>query len=360
MSRGGTVVSTVAMWDSPPDGEVASGTKLETEFVEGVAQEGKYGWIDGIADRKWWICYRQEGERKVPYCPDSDGRIKTTDPTSLDDAGTLLDAHDAVKTSKAKQGEDDCLDGFGIVIHEETDLVGIDLDNVVDGDAVANWAVDVVDQIGSYAELSPSGSGLHILAWAPDGIDESYSNRGDVGDENQHIEIYDSDRYFTFTAESVDRTDNEIVEAGAQVRDLQRALCDLRETPEGEQSVNKQEEDPETGENNKSPIGGVESVSSKQRSGGQSDRSDQELITQACQADDDFRSLWEGDSSTYESRSEADQALANKLIWWTETDYQRTKQLMRESALYREKFDEERGDGTYLDLTVDTAVKMNG
>jgi hypothetical protein len=33
---------------------------------------------------------------------------------------------------------------------------------------------------------------------------------------------------------------------------------------------------------------------------------------------------------------------------------------MRESALYREKFNEERGDRTYLDLTVDTAVDMNG
>jgi len=348
------------MWDSPPDDEVVSGTKLETEFVEGVAQEGKYGWIDGIADRKWWICYRQEGERKVPYCPDLSGQLRTADPTSLDDAGTLSDAHGAVKISKAKQGEDDCLDGFGIILHGKTSLVGIDLDNVVDGDAVAKWALDVVDQIGSYSEISPSGSGLHILAWAPDGIDESYSNRGDVGDGNQHIEIYDSERYFTFTAESVDRTDNKIVEAGAQVRDLQRALCDPREAPGDEQPANKQEEDPGTGENNESLAGSAVSASSKQRSGERSDCSNSELITQACQTDDDFRALWEGDTSGYESRSEADQALANKLIWWTETDCQRTKQLMRESALYREKFDEERGDRTYLDLTVDTAVKMNG
>ena len=42
-------------------------------------------------------------------------------------------------------------------------LCGVDLDGCLDGDKLAPWASAVVDRFASYAERSPSGTGLHVL-----------------------------------------------------------------------------------------------------------------------------------------------------------------------------------------------------
>lgn len=64
---------------------------------------------------------------------------------------------------KAYQDNPTLFAGVGYVMTGEHSVVGIDLDNCVDENTIAPWAQEVIDQLASYTELSPSGNGLRIL-----------------------------------------------------------------------------------------------------------------------------------------------------------------------------------------------------
>src|SRR3990167_5854561 len=65
---------------------------------------------------------------------------------------------------KAYQDDPDRFAGVGYVMTGAHDVVGIDLDNCVAGGVIEPWAQDVINEMASYTELSPSGRGLRILA----------------------------------------------------------------------------------------------------------------------------------------------------------------------------------------------------
>lgn len=70
-----------------------------------------------------------------------------------------------------------------------------------------------------------------------------------------------------------------------------------------------------------------------------------------------FEHLWTGDWGVLrrtwpEGQSDADQALANHLAFWTGKDCSRIDRLMRRSALARDKWDQARPGGTYLSVTI--------
>src|SRR5262249_42941595 len=85
---------------------------------------------------------------------------------------------------------------------------------------------------------------------------------------------------------------------------------------------------------------------------------DDALINRAMNATNGakFRKLWSGDSTGYASESEADLALCDLLAFWTACDRERMDRLFRASGLMREKWDERRGDRTYSERTIDTAL----
>ncbi|HCE07016.1 MAG TPA: hypothetical protein DEQ40_00130, partial [Oxalobacteraceae bacterium] len=56
------------------------------------------------------------------------------------------------------------LAGVGYVMTGPHGHVGTDLDNCVQGGVIAPWAREVVDQLASYTEISPSGNGLRIFS----------------------------------------------------------------------------------------------------------------------------------------------------------------------------------------------------
>lgn len=55
--------------------------------------------------------------------------------------------------------------GIGYVMTGPHDVVGTDLDHCVVDGVVAPWAMEVVAQLASYTEISPSGNGLRILSF---------------------------------------------------------------------------------------------------------------------------------------------------------------------------------------------------
>lgn len=85
------------------------------------------------------------------------------------------------------------LAGVGLVLTRDLGLVGIDLDNCIDTEGkIAPWAEEVVRKVGSYTEVSPSGTGLRIFAYGslPDGSD---------GRKDGNVEMYVAGRYLTVT-----------------------------------------------------------------------------------------------------------------------------------------------------------------
>lgn len=82
--------------------------------------------------------------------------------------------------------------GVGRVIRAEEDLVGVDLDKCLDPETgdLTPWATATIDRLGSYAEISPSGTGVKIWIKAPT-ITRAHVKPG--------LEIYPRGRYFTVT-----------------------------------------------------------------------------------------------------------------------------------------------------------------
>src|SRR6266700_1717169 len=70
-----------------------------------------------------------------------------------------------------------------------------------------------------------------------------------------------------------------------------------------------------------------------------------------------LQKLLRGDISGYTSQSSADFVLIMKLLHWTGDNIALTRQLFRESGLYRQKTERKTGETTYLDMTIANALK---
>ena len=141
--------------------------------------------FDRLRGERVWVAWADEGGRKVPKSPRG-GNAKSNDPSTW---GTYGEARAAIVRNGYA--------GVGLMLADG--YIGIDLDGAVDDGEIADWAQEIIDRFGSYAELSPSGTGIHVVAWAdPEAV-------GPVGraDHSAGIEIYNYGRYFTVTGERV-------------------------------------------------------------------------------------------------------------------------------------------------------------
>jgi hypothetical protein len=266
-----------------------------------------------------WINWRYE-ERggkltKVPVCPHA-GEL-----AAVDRPHTWGTYEEAVRASKERG-----YDGVGFVFTEGDPYCGVDLDKCRDPESgeIEDWARELLEQLGSYTELSPSGTGIHVIVKAelPPG-----------GRRKGQIEMYDSGRFFTVTGRHVPGTPKTIPERQAEVEALHRRLFGLTKRD----------------------------TNGHVSHGPGNDLSDTEILARAKQASNGeaFEKLWAGDTSAYASRSEADLALCSRLAFWTGGDSGRVDELFRQSGLYRPKWDERHyGDGkTYGEATIEKALE---
>src|SRR5205807_3270521 len=89
-------------------------------------------------------------------------------------------------------------------------------------------------------------------------------------------------------------------------------------------------------------------------------RSDADVLEKAQSARnrERFHALWNGDTSGYKSKSEADFTLVLYLLYWTNDDLAQTKRLFQQSGLYDpEKTDRLSGEHTYLDVSIYNALR---
>ena len=213
-------------------------------------------------------------------------------------------------------------DGIGFVFTKVDPFCGIDLDHCRAANGkICPGALEVIKRFNSYAELSPSGTGAHILIRA---------TLTGTGRRTGRIEMYDSGRYFTITGKHLSGTPLAVHDRQELVNELQKELF--------------------------VPL--IPSVQPKTRKA--LGRSDEELIERARNArnGDRFRRLWEGDASDYgNDHSRADLALCRTLVFWCGGDTERVDRLFRRSGLMRDKWDRQTGDASYGDRTVRAAIQ---
>ncbi len=276
---------------------------------------------DTLRERDQWVCWQYQCrncwttyDRKRGDCPECDGDVSKVpiDPATGDLAkSNSPDTWADLDTAQQYDDKDSDTQGTGFMFNSEGLLAGVDLDDCRDPGTgeIDDWARDVVNRLDSFTEVSPSGTGLHVyvLGFVPDG-----GNRAAVGEGE--IEIYDKTRYFTVTGDHVEDTPESVEQRN-----------DALSAVHGEYVTDDTEDAQEAPEN---------------AAGTNLDKT--ELIEKAKHAEngDKFRRLWNGQTGGYESHSEARQALANLLAFWTGGDKRQMLRLFKQSGLYRDEDDE--------------------
>ena len=196
------------------------------------------------------------------------------------------------------------LDGLGFVFSEDDPYVGIDLDSSRDPKTglLHPWSEQIVHALDSYAEVSPSGTGVHVIVKGQKPPD-SRSRQG-------NIEVYSNGRYFTMTGNRLGETPKTVEARQAALGEVLRRLA----------------------------------------------RTDDDIIRLATEAanGDKFSRLWGGDWSGYKSESEADLALCGMLAFWTGGDAARMEAMFGQSGLGRREKWLKRPD--YRTATVKQAI----
>ncbi|WP_276302545.1 hypothetical protein [Halorussus lipolyticus] len=287
---------------------------------------------DELCEREQWVCWKEEQRdgkaTKIPVTPGSGRFASSTDSETWTGVET---AFDYVESGNA--------DGVGFVFTDDDPIVGVDLDDCRDPETeeVDEAARDIIERLDSYTEVSPSGTGYHVLIKG--GLPDGRNRRGS-------FELYETARFFTVTGDHVEETPSCV----ARRQDALTAIH--REYVQDTDDSSEAEPDRRESTDEESTTNGPSSVDV--------DLADEELLEKAMNASNGakFERLWKGNTGGYDSQSEADMALCNMLAFWTGGDHTRMDELFRQSGLLRDKWDEVHyADGsTYGEKTIERAV----
>ncbi|HZX21284.1 MAG TPA: phage/plasmid primase, P4 family, partial [Clostridia bacterium] len=260
-----------------------------------------------------WVCWKTEERNgkisKVPMNPKTGGYAMSNNPATWTDYNTAL-----------KVSEN--FSGIGFMFGNG--IFGIDIDDVDEdikkykNDDEDNIVSEFIHSLGSYAEYSPSGNGIHIICKGtlPPG-----------GRRKANIEMYSEGRFFTMTGNIASEYTN-IVDCTEPIKYLHAKYI---ETPAVQNSIPSQ-----------------------------LDLDEQKIIELAIKSKQGqafstlYNGFWDG---LYPSQSEADLAFANMLAFWTAKDKFKMDAIFRKSGLYRPKWDSKRGERTYGDYILDVAIR---
>lgn len=272
-----------------------------------------------------WVCWKyvvRDGKKtKPPVSPVTGAPAKADVPNTWTDFITAKAYYQSHKNNS--------IAGIGFEVGN-TPYVGIDLDRCRDRKTgvIDQKAREEIEKLNTYTEVSPSGTGIRMLA-----IGQLPSG----GRKKGHIEMYDAGRYVTVTGNHLDGTPWTIEKRNAE-------LADMHAWYFGQEEAKKQ------------PV-------QKARLP-KLDASDEELLARAESAvnGEKFKRLWTGNSTGYTSQSEADMALCLQLAFWTGKDADWIDRLFRQSGLCRKKWDERHfGNGkTYGQETIRRAIEKTG
>lgn len=262
----------------------------------------------------WKLEKRNGKETKIPINPSTGGFASVSNPSTWTSFKKALE-----KANKYS--------GIGFVLGDG--FVGVDIDNKEtevqeyrQGNK-NNVIGEFIETLGSYAEYSPSGNGIHVLGKGK--IPKGRNRKGD-------FEFYQEGRYFTVTGD--------IASKETQVKDFTENVKALH---------NKY-------------LGKDKEISTQERITTQNtlDLSESEIIEIALKSKqgqkfgDLYAGSWEG---SFNSQSEADISFCNMLAFWTGKDFNKMDTIFRNSGLYRPKWNEKRKNSTYGIDTIKKAIQ---
>jgi hypothetical protein len=261
-----------------------------------------------LREQPQWVCWRwgmRNGKRtKVPVNPHTGCDGDVTDAATL---GTIEQALECC----ARRG----LAGIGFAFTRVDLLTGVDLDKCIDPTtgAVAPWAEQIVADFATYAEISPSGTGIKLFCVGNLPTEKTGTRRPY---KTGVVEMYHHGRFFAVTGQI--RPD-----VPSAVEDCQSQLLDLwsRIRP------------------NLKHHGGSRGppASTPTRA------DDNEILRRAQQAKNGSKvtRLWNGNIDGFASQSEGDLSLCSILAFWCGPDADAIDRLFRQSGLIRDKWERE-------------------
>ncbi len=307
-----------------------------------------------LTRKEQWVCHRYPN--KMPLCPrpDPDGKLNPAKANDSRTWGSFQEAVAAVNWHLAA----------GIGIELGNGICGVDLDHCIDDGEPNAFASEVIEALQSYTEISPSGTGVHILCKG------RLPDREGRKDSLLGLEMYDKARYFTVTGraycdeegipyplrhctEELDKIHRKYLTHD----DKQLNLGDMQRQ-QGESLSDQKQRETVTVLPGSTPHHAVaRRPEEKVR-----DLSDQEILDIAfrSQSGEEIKRLYDGDwdGSKYKSQSEADFAFASYLAFWFNCDVDRMDRVFRSSKLFRKKWDRSVGGGrTYGQYTLAHAAK---
>ncbi len=286
-----------------------------------------------LRNRPQWVLWayrrRKDCWTKVPYRP-GQKQAKADDPSTWCPFEQVAALGNEDAAMHAQQ-----YDGIGYEFADDDPYTGIDLDDTIDPQTkqLKPWAQAIVDQLHSYTEVSPSGTGVKIWVKAK----KPSNDRSRTKHEDGEVEMYDHGRYFAVTGHLWPGVPATIQERQAEVNELYQRLFGSPNDKNASEKRSGAEE--------------AEMLS----------LTDEELIEKAKAAKngDKFARLWAGDTSDYDGDdSRADAALCTLLAFWTDKDHRRMDRIFRSSGLMRPKWDERRGEKTYGNRTIEEACQV--
>ncbi len=282
--------------------------------------------LEELQARPQWVCWRKEHRRgkptKIPYNAATGQWAKSDAPATW---SSYAQARQALHAG--------AYHGVGYMFRK--DYTGIDLDHCVhENGRIDPWAQAYLDRLKSYAEYSPSKTGIHVLVRGtiPNGTRRAVSG---APHSQAAIEMYCERRYFTMTGNHLNGMPTTIEECPELLTIHAEITHASRKQPKA--AVRHDERD-------SPPV----------------ERSDDDVLDRAMKARNGatFQALWQGDTSGYGSPSEAELALCNLLAFWTGGDARQVDRLFRRSGLYRpQKWDRAARTGeTYGQGTIARAI----
>lgn len=267
-----------------------------------------------------WVCYGKAGiapgekQYKMPFNPRTGYGARAGDPETW---ATFDEACKAVESGQYA--------GIGFEFAENGGYVGVDFDHCIDQNgALSAWAIDKMERLYSYTEVSPSGSGIHILC------------KGKLPGKavkRPHAEMYDCGRYFTVTGDTWGVEATPLRDPGEALEQLYTELQADGKKPS--QSTGGERPAPAPGG---SASDGIEAARHSKN---------------AAKFEALFMGEWQG---AYSSQSQADQAFCNLLAFYCRKDPAAMDDIFRRSGLMRPKWDQRHGAKTYGEMTIEKAI----
>lgn len=267
-----------------------------------------------------WVCYKleqKEGKEKLDKIPKNaitGGNAQSNNSDTWCDFKTACDGLRKYR-----------FDGLGFMLGGG--FFGIDIDNInSDIQAYKNGEYCIIneflDSLKSYAEYSPSGTGIHIICKGelPEG-----------GRRKNNIEMYERGRFFTITGNVLSKC-KKIAQCTETIKPLHTKYIGKNLHKSSDNYMNFTP-------NYSNTYDVIEKIKTSK---------------QAEKFDDLYTGNWQ---IYYKSQSEADIALCNILAFWCQGDSYTMDSIFRSSALMREKWDRRQNGTTYGNIVIQKAIR---